>query len=212
MSLVPEYDSDDSSNSSDDESDEKIEEQKVNRFVLNSIPTHYLHYSLFHPLYLLRFRIELKSAKFLLSGETKTCEVFSNPFRAVEMAKLASLEKHVKMVNTDEQITVKNGKKICWNYRKGRCRFGSKCTFAHDSDVEQSTTIKQSVEMIPHDVTPPEKQITAPVPLMTTNRSEDHRKRKQTPFGQQHQQPKKQQPHQAQPQPPQSNNKKVKIY
>lgn len=30
---------------------------------------------------------------------------------------------------------MKNGKKICWNYRKGRCRFGSSCTFAHDSDL-----------------------------------------------------------------------------
>lgn len=38
-------------------------------------------------------------------------------------------------VDTDEKTRVKNGKKICWNYRKGRCRFGSKCTFAHDSDL-----------------------------------------------------------------------------
>lgn len=30
---------------------------------------------------------------------------------------------------------MKNGKKICWNYRKGRCRFGSNCTYAHDSDL-----------------------------------------------------------------------------
>lgn len=32
---------------------------------------------------------------------------------------------------------MKNGKKICWNYRKGRCRFGSACTFAHDSDLNE---------------------------------------------------------------------------
>lgn len=31
-------------------------------------------------------------------------------------------------------------KKICWNFRKGRCRFGSKCTFAHDSDVKQRSS------------------------------------------------------------------------
>lgn len=30
---------------------------------------------------------------------------------------------------------MKNGKKICWNYRKGRCRFGSNCSYAHDSDL-----------------------------------------------------------------------------
>lgn len=30
------------------------------------------------------------------------------------------------------------GKKICWNYRKGRCRFGHNCKFAHDSDLQKS--------------------------------------------------------------------------
>lgn len=42
---------------------------------------------------------------------------------------------------------MKNGKKICWNYRKGRCRFGSNCTYAHDSDLhvaEAAETDKQS--------------------------------------------------------------------
>lgn len=41
---------------------------------------------------------------------------------------------------------MKNGKKICWNYRKGRCRFGSNCTYAHDSDLhmtESTTTTNQ---------------------------------------------------------------------
>lgn len=33
---------------------------------------------------------------------------------------------------------MKNGKKICWNYRKGRCRFGSNCAYAHDSDLHVS--------------------------------------------------------------------------
>lgn len=35
---------------------------------------------------------------------------------------------------------MKNGKKICWNYRKGRCRFGSACNYAHDSDIVAPTT------------------------------------------------------------------------
>ena len=34
-------------------------------------------------------------------------------------------------------VTFTDGKKVCWNFRKGRCRFGSKCTFAHDSDVKK---------------------------------------------------------------------------
>lgn len=33
---------------------------------------------------------------------------------------------------------MKNGKKMCWNFRKGRCRFGSNCTYAHDSDIHES--------------------------------------------------------------------------
>lgn len=43
---------------------------------------------------------------------------------------------------------MKNGKKICWNYRKGRCRFGSNCTYAHDSDlhVAESTNDKDSTQ------------------------------------------------------------------
>lgn len=38
---------------------------------------------------------------------------------------------------------MKNGKKICWNYRKGRCRFGSNCTYAHDSDLHVSEPDKE---------------------------------------------------------------------
>lgn len=45
---------------------------------------------------------------------------------------------------------MKNGKKICWNYRKGRCRFGSNCTYAHDSDLHMvestATTDKDSTQ------------------------------------------------------------------
>ena len=43
------------------------------------------------------------------------------------------------MTSKQEDQTRKIGnKKICWNFRKGRCRFGHKCTFAHDSDVASS--------------------------------------------------------------------------
>lgn len=45
-------------------------------------------------------------------------------------------------MNTDANTQMKNGKKICWNYRKGRCRFGSSCTFAHDSDLNVDTTVE----------------------------------------------------------------------
>merc|ERR1712066_285966 len=44
-------------------------------------------------------------------------------------------EQHVTMTTKQEDQRTIDGKKVCWNFRKGRCRFGSKCTFAHDNDV-----------------------------------------------------------------------------
>lgn len=61
--------------------------------------------------------------------------VFSNPFRAKEMKKQEMLERHVAMTVRQEEKKTIDGKKICWNFRKGRCRFGHKCTFAHGTHV-----------------------------------------------------------------------------
>jgi len=67
--------------------------------------------------------------------------VFKNPFRVAEDEKRAILEKHVEMTTKQEDLRKIDGKKICWNFRtKGRCRFGNKCTFAHDSDVKVQGT------------------------------------------------------------------------
>lgn len=60
--------------------------------------------------------------------------VFINRFVEEDNAKKAILEKHVKMVSTD--VKTVNGKKICWNYRKNKCRFGHNCKYAHDSDLQ----------------------------------------------------------------------------
>ena len=63
--------------------------------------------------------------------------VFKNPFRVKEDQKKAVLERHFEMtVKHEDQRTI-DGKKVCWNFWKGHCRFGSKCIFAHDSDVKQ---------------------------------------------------------------------------
>lgn len=70
--------------------------------------------------------------------------VFTNPFKEAENAKQAILEKHVKMVSTQNSVKIINGKKICWNYRKGKCRFGHNCIYAHDSDVQKS---KEQLEL-----------------------------------------------------------------
>ena len=73
-----------------------------------------------------------------VSGVKFDNSVFSNPFRAKEDKKDAILEQHVEMTLKQEVGRTINGKKVCWNFRKGRCRHGHKCSFAHDSDVKSS--------------------------------------------------------------------------
>lgn len=76
---------------------------------------------------------------------TMKTSVFSNPFVEAEKAKSAILEKHVKMTPTLDDTKMINGRKICWNYRKGRCRFGHNCTFAHDSDLHRTATELEAI-------------------------------------------------------------------
>ncbi|GLH12873.1 Uncharacterized protein GBIM_17537 [Gryllus bimaculatus] len=78
--------------------------------------------------------------------------VFSNPFVEAENAKKAILEKHVKMTPTRDEIKMINGKKICWNFRKGRCRFGHNCKFAHDSDLQSSLNRNHANEITNSDL------------------------------------------------------------
>lgn len=84
-----------------------------------------------------REKLPLPTPDFNSAPLLKT-SVFSNPFVEAERAKSAILEKHVKMTPTLDDTKMINGRKICWNYRKGRCRFGHNCTFAHDSDLHRS--------------------------------------------------------------------------
>lgn len=64
-----------------------------------------------------------------------TCSVFYNPFLKEQEDKNRILEKHVKLTTNTKDVIEINGKKICWNYRKGKCRFGHNCKYAHDSDL-----------------------------------------------------------------------------
>ncbi|XP_028030361.1 uncharacterized protein LOC114243162 [Bombyx mandarina] len=73
-----------------------------------------------------------------LGESTIQTSVFSNPFVAAEQAKAAILEKHVKMVPGKDGMQTINGRKICWNHRKGRCRFGHNCKYAHDTDIQKT--------------------------------------------------------------------------
>ena len=74
---------------------------------------------------------------FRASEVTAAPSVFANPYKEAEDAEKGTLEKHVKFAPKLEDVKEINGRKICWNYRRGRCRFGSKCTFAHDSELLQ---------------------------------------------------------------------------
>ncbi|XP_022820131.1 uncharacterized protein LOC111352045 [Spodoptera litura] len=81
---------------------------------------------------------KLKLPKPTIGESSLQTSVFSNPFVEAELAKAAILEKHVKMVPGKDNTQMINGKRICWNYRKGRCRFGHNCKYAHDTDIQKS--------------------------------------------------------------------------
>lgn len=62
--------------------------------------------------------------------------VFSNPFKAQADQNLSALQKHVPLTMQPRPSQI-GGKRICVLYRKdGKCRFGIKCKFAHDSDLQ----------------------------------------------------------------------------
>ncbi|XP_033246591.1 uncharacterized protein LOC117187832 [Drosophila miranda] len=132
MSLVADYSD---SSESDEDSSKESESEEIN----GTPPTE-------------KLPPKLPSASQALgqAGGKKTGEVFSNPFLEAELQKTASLERHVKMVNNDTHLQLKNGRKICWNFRKGRCRFGTSCQYAHDSDLAmtEETPPKNSFEPV----------------------------------------------------------------
>ncbi|XP_067354921.1 uncharacterized protein si:ch211-113e8.11 [Channa argus] len=66
--------------------------------------------------------------------------VFANPFKAQADQKLSALQKHVPLTMQAKPSQI-GGKRVCVSYRKdGRCRFGIKCKFAHDSDLQTPLT------------------------------------------------------------------------
>ena len=75
-----------------------------------------------------------------ISGVKYDNSVFSNPFRAREDKKVAILEHHVGVTSRPEAASMFNGKKVCYNFRKGRCRHGHRCKFAHDNDVRKEVS------------------------------------------------------------------------
>ncbi|XP_034252406.1 uncharacterized protein LOC117651923 [Thrips palmi] len=116
------------------------------------------------------------------NGPTSKNSVFMNPYVEAEIAKKAILEKHVKMVPSKDEVRFINGKQICWNYRKGRCRFGHNCKFAHDSDLIQSATHSSSFSGNVSGQTVPERESASPEPEPDPEEGEDGQlKRKKRP-------------------------------
>ncbi|XP_059193754.1 uncharacterized protein si:ch211-113e8.11 [Centropristis striata] len=71
--------------------------------------------------------------------------VFANPFKAQADRKLSALQKHVPLTMQAKPSHI-GGKRMCVSYRKdGRCRFGIKCKFAHDSDLQTLTDYNSPV-------------------------------------------------------------------
>lgn len=68
----------------------------------------------------------------VLSGTS----VFANPFKERAEEQLSILQKHVPLTAQARPSHI-GGRRMCLAYRRdGRCRFGSTCKFAHDSDLQ----------------------------------------------------------------------------
>lgn len=64
--------------------------------------------------------------------------VFANPFKERAEQKLSVLQKHVPLTSHARPTHI-GERRVCVAYRKdGRCRFGIRCKFAHDSDLQQN--------------------------------------------------------------------------
>lgn len=161
LGLLGAYISSDSSSDSEDEHVEQEQKPAAPKAVLSNPFTSGSASSSAKVLPRPSFMVEQEDVKTELVGGVEN-SVFQNPFRAKEDRKKAILERHVEMTTKQEEQRTIDGKKICWNYRKGRCRFGSKCTFAHDSDVrpppaqQKSSHIKVASFATGNDEPPPD--------------------------------------------------------
>ncbi|XP_016099025.1 uncharacterized protein [Sinocyclocheilus grahami] len=76
-------------------------------------------------------------------GALAGSSVFANPFKELAKERLNVLQKHVPLT-LQARPTQIDGKRICVAYRKDgrcRCRFGSCCKFAHDSDLQSNRVV-----------------------------------------------------------------------
>lgn len=129
MSLLGLLDYDDSSSSSSD-SDENQEKDVCSSTTQSSVSqdTHKNSETLSLPSPILDVNSTACSSR-----TYQQSSVFYNPFKAEEKKKLDVLEKHVQLSNT-APFQMKNNKRVCYKFQKGKCRYGDKCRFAHSTD------------------------------------------------------------------------------
>ena len=133
LGLAAAYDSDSDSNNSEEESEVKAEVKQVKREEAKT-KTEPVREVLANPFLTTRTVVNVKPS-FMQETEKITGvkfdnSVFKNPFRAKEDQKMAVLEQHVTMSQKEQTGRTIDGKKVCWMFRKGRCRNGHKCKFA----------------------------------------------------------------------------------
>ena len=65
--------------------------------------------------------------------------VFRSQYEREKEQAQAVLEQHVVMSDNQAKLfeREKDGKKICWNFRKGRCYKGHNCPLFHDGDLKK---------------------------------------------------------------------------
>ncbi|KAL5016443.1 hypothetical protein ScPMuIL_006032 [Solemya velum] len=103
-----------------------------------------------------------------LSTGTGPASVFSNPFQLAEQSRHSILEQHVKMTETKLS---KTGKKVCFKFKRGKCRMGKNCRFSHDADTvivksdepvgEGSTGKRKKKVGISNNLVPPKRAMMA---------------------------------------------------
>ncbi|EDO32026.1 predicted protein [Nematostella vectensis] len=128
LGLVPDYGDD--SSSSDSENDEEQTPSTVNQNTSSSC----LNSEVETPLPLPELDVGKKTSSLpseLKSRAFESSSVFYNPYLVKEKERLSVLEKHVQL--SEQAPTLKGKKRVCWKFQKGKCRFGEKCKFVHNT-------------------------------------------------------------------------------
>ncbi|ELU15125.1 hypothetical protein CAPTEDRAFT_228588 [Capitella teleta] len=69
--------------------------------------------------------------------------VFVTDYAKAEAAKDSILQQHVQMTKTQLPNT-KDARKVCYNFRRGCCKRGSKCRFFHDNSTPQREEVQDT--------------------------------------------------------------------